>query len=81
MAVKGSGPKTTKANTPKAVSMPDHQHASVSVRKIDNGYIISRSHDGPKGEYKHTETFTAKRPKISIPVIEDDKPKPTRRGR
>lgn len=49
------------------VAMPRDEYASVSVRKIDNGYIVSRSVSGPKG-YKSSETFSATKPKLEVPV-------------
>lgn len=51
----------------KACPMPDRQSVSVSVRKIKNGYVISKSQDGPKG-YSYTEEFTPTRPKLEIPT-------------
>ena len=37
-------------------------YESVSVRPIDNGYIVSRYSDD-----KHTETYSPTKPKIEIP--------------
>lgn len=61
------------AKTPKkSVAVPTmgsrSLHESVSVRPIDNGYIISRSSDGPKG-YKCSETFSPTKPKIELPKV------------
>lgn len=44
---------------------PSSTEKSVSVRKIENGYIVSESTYGPKG-YKSTERFTQKPPVIEI---------------
>lgn len=56
----------------KAVAVPTAgartMHESISVRPIDNGYIISRSTDGPKG-YKCSETYSATKPKIELPKV------------
>lgn len=41
----------------------DYQHHSISARKIDNGYIVSRSSDTPKG-YMSSETYHPKMPKL-----------------
>ncbi len=49
------------------VPMPRDEYASVSVRKIDNGFVISKSVSGPKG-YKSTEVFSPTKPKLDIPV-------------
>jgi hypothetical protein len=50
-----------------AVAMPRDEYASVSVRKIDNGFIVSRSVSGPKG-YKSSETFSPTKPKLEVPI-------------
>lgn len=55
-----------KKPAPRAVCVPESQYASVSVRKISNGYLISESTEGPKG-YKHTERFSPSKPKITMP--------------
>lgn len=39
---------------------------SVSIRKIDNGFIVSESTYGPKCGYKTKETFTPTAPKIEM---------------
>ena len=52
--------------------VPDRMHASVSVRKIDNGYIVSESCDGPKG-YTHNERYVAEKPKIVMPSAQTSK--------
>lgn len=62
-ASKKVGPSKTRA-----VAVPDYQHASVSVRKIANGYIISESCDTPKG-YQSSERFSAEKPKITMPAV------------
>jgi len=66
---KKSSPKTTAANS---VAMTRDEYASVSVRKIDNGYIVSRSHSGPKG-YSCVEEFSATKPKLEIPAAKPRK--------
>lgn len=53
-------------------------HASVSIRKIDNGYVVSQSCDGPKG-WTSKETFFAKKPVLDLPAVSPApkaKPKP-----
>ena len=49
--------------------IPDKGMRSVSVRKIDNGYIVSNTTtgSGPKG-YKETETFYPQKPDVSLEV-------------
>lgn len=49
------------------VSMPAcrDEHVSVSVRKIDNGFIVSRSHSSPRG-YKSSEAYHPKKPQIDV---------------
>lgn len=38
---------------------------SVSSRRIENGYVVSRSEDGPDG-YRYSETFQAEKPALSL---------------
>ncbi len=63
---RASGVKANKA-APRVTS-PDHEHMSVSVRKIDNGYIVSKCTDGPRG-YQTEETYSPTKPKIEIPAV------------
>lgn len=60
--------KSTAAVDVRGSTRGGHQHASVSVRPIDNGYIISHSHDGPKG-YTHREVYVKTKPKITMPQV------------
>lgn len=63
----GSGaPK--RANATKAKPMAMDEHVSVSIRPIENGFIVSHSRSSPKG-YEHKETFHAKRPVIDVPAM------------
>lgn len=66
---KTTAKKTTRAQN---IAMPRDEYASVSVRKIDNGYIVSRSVSGPKG-YKCSEEFSATKPKLEIPTTKGKK--------
>ena len=63
-----------KVSSPARSVTLDREHMSVSVRKIDNGYIICKSMDGPKG-YSSTETYSASKPKIEVPVVKAAAPK------
>lgn len=49
------------------VSVSDRKgnERTVSVRQIENGYIVSESTYGPKG-YKSTERFEAKPPVLKV---------------
>lgn len=77
--MKKTAPKTA-ATTPTApvkrsngaMAVPDRMHASVSVRKIDNGYIVSESCDGPKG-YSYKERYMAEKPKLVMPSAQTPK--------
>lgn len=64
-----SAAKSTKA---RSVAAPSRHsgYESVSVRPIDNGYIVSRSTD--KG---YSETYSATKPKIEIPACATPKRK------
>lgn len=59
---KKPGPK---AGNITAASPSKNQHINVSVRKINNGYIVSHSKSGD-GDYSSTEHFHPKPPKISV---------------
>jgi len=39
---------------------------SITVRQIDNGYLVCRSQDGPKG-YSYTEEYSPTKPVIEVP--------------
>ena len=54
------------AKNSRSIAVPSEEYASVSIRKIDNGFIVSKSHSGPKG-YRCTETFSPTKPKIELP--------------
>lgn len=49
----------------KSIAVPSGRggYESVSVRPIDNGFIICRSTDN-----SYTETYSAKKPKIEVPA-------------
>jgi hypothetical protein len=66
---KAPAKKSTRAQN---VAMPRDEYASVSVRKIDNGYIVSKSVSGPKG-YKCSEEFSPTKPKLEIPATKGKK--------
>lgn len=42
---------------------------SVSIRKIENGYIVSESTYGGKAGYKSKETFTTKPPVVQVTPV------------
>lgn len=44
------------------------EHHSVSVRKIDNGFIVHTSKSGPSG-YNSSESYHPKKPNIDIQSI------------
>jgi hypothetical protein len=43
----------------------ENRSVSVDVRKIENGYIIRESHYG-NGDYKCSERFSPKSPKVEV---------------
>lgn len=53
------------ANRTINVVAPRDEHTSVSVRKIENGYISRTSSSGPKG-YAETERFHPEKPALVI---------------
>ena len=44
------------------------EHCSVSVRKIDNGFVVTKSRHGPNG-YESSETYHEKKPTIDLNSI------------
>lgn len=63
----GKGGKKRSGSRRKSNAMPSAMSPdeTVSVRKISNGYIVSRS--GMKGkQYVHTETFSEEKPVLEI---------------
>lgn len=46
------------------IAAPSNQRQNFSIRKIDNGYVTSRSGYGKGGQYFERETFTRVKPKI-----------------
>lgn len=57
-----------RARRTRSVSVPEvasSGEASLSIRKIANGYIISESRT-VRGKYTHTERFSPTKPKIEI---------------
>lgn len=61
-------PKTAERTTAQGdISSDSPEHASVSIRPISNGFLVSESCSSPKGEYTHRETYHPKRPKITMP--------------
>lgn len=55
------------ASAPVKARKPDsHESVSVSVRPIDNGYVLCRSHCKPNGEYVSTETYSPDRPRLNL---------------
>lgn len=55
-----------RATISNAVSMPSNERDSISIRPIENGYIVRRSSCDKKGNYTETEMFTPKKPDLSI---------------
>lgn len=62
------------AKSPKALSGPSRSEESISIRKIDNGYIVSRSNYSEKKGYSTSETFLPKKPVINVPKAAPRKP-------
>lgn len=54
-----------KKSSPRGLAMPSGSNDRVSIRKISNGYLVSRSSDGPNG-YKETEMFYPEKPRIDV---------------
>lgn len=63
------------ASKSKSIPMCRDEHHSVSVRRIDNGFIVSKTVSGPKG-YKSSEEFHAKKPNLELPKAATGKTAP-----
>lgn len=48
------------------VRRDEPEYVSVTIRKIDNGYVASHSRSGPKG-FEHREVYHAKKPDLTTP--------------
>lgn len=48
--------------------MYDAEHVSMSVKKIKNGFVVSKNTSGPKG-YKSEEEYHERKPSIDIQSI------------
>lgn len=57
--------KSSKA-TLGAVAVPSRDE-SIQIRKISNGFVVSRSGCDSKGNWKSTEVFTPTRPTVAVP--------------
>lgn len=51
-----------------AAPVQEHQHVSISVRKIENGHLVNETRCGPGGEYENHEYFAKDPPKIEAIV-------------
>lgn len=59
--------KLAKKKTVKAIDAPiPSGEKTISVRAIDNGWLINESWVTPGGRYKNKETFTKEKPVFNI---------------
>jgi hypothetical protein len=62
----GDKPKAKSKSTAScAVGGPSSQQQNISIRKIDNGYVVSRS-EYRRGQYVERQTYTPSKPQIQI---------------
>jgi hypothetical protein len=61
----------------RGVPMPESDRESIRIRKIDNGFIVSRDGMDKKGNWKQSETFSPTKPVVQIAT--EPKAKPTAR--
>lgn len=67
-----------KRSNPSVVSTyREPESVRVSVRKIDNGFLVTHSTSGPKG-YKESEFYHPTKPKLDMPTA---KPAPAKKPR
>lgn len=73
VAPKKSAPKKSSGSKPVPVTRVSvcegDREKSVSVRKIENGYIVRETEYGGKGGYKERERFSATAPKIDVAAL------------
>lgn len=50
----------------KAFAAPISPQESLSIRKIENGYLVCRSGTNAKGDWKSTETFSPTKPVVTV---------------
>jgi hypothetical protein len=55
-----------KKSSPAPMGVPSSDRESMSIRKIENGYIVRHSCDGKDG-YSETEYYTEKKPVMTVP--------------
>ena len=71
---KSPAKKTAAKNKKRAVKTVDapskpSTSETMSIRKIANGYIVTRdSYNQKTGQFRQTETFTKKKPKLEIKI-------------
>jgi len=65
-----------KSRTPAGMAVPTHERETVSIRRIENGYLINHCSYGKNGDYKEVERFSAEKPDLKVPSKE-----PARRKR
>lgn len=53
--------------TGQAIGISDSESVSVSIRAIENGFLITKATSGPKG-YECTDTYSPTKPKLDIPA-------------
>jgi len=54
------------ASRDKGIAMPSDERESIRIRKIDNGFIVSRDGVDKKGNWKQSETFSPTKPVVQI---------------
>lgn len=50
---------------PAPVTGPANEQQNISIRKIDNGYLVSQS-EYKRGQYVERQTYTPTKPQIAI---------------
>jgi hypothetical protein len=56
----------SKAKPSKTVAAPSNKDATVSIRKISNGFLVTESSMGGRGGFRSTERFFEKKPIIKV---------------
>jgi len=56
-------------------AVPTRERETVSIRRIENGYLINHCSYGKNGDYKEVERFSAEKPNLKVPTKESSRRK------
>lgn len=53
-------------SSPQSVKGPSNEQENISIKKIDNGYLVSRSSYNQRGQYVERQVYTPSKPQIEV---------------